>query len=688
MLENLNTQRRLNTTSFGSLAATPGLAAQPAMSMPSMQAIDPSTINNAATDSYIGQRLTSFSDIDPLLQYGVTIPTWIALNQVMEQYNKLYRGDYSASIVSKIGNAGDKISNFLFDNSIGRSISQIADKGRNFFNNKIYKNSALIRAFDATPSAPELSMVKHQMGGMKLTLPTEAMNVFEEYLKPLKSGKDFDSLGASKDEIARIEDGLSKIVGKEERNLYLQTEEFKFINKKATPQQIHAFKNMEAAKRLEYLQELKVKSLGFANMSEFHTVKAEPAKYTKKIMQVLENNMKKYSRISYSNKNFGTVLKGEIIGRKVQFSEIYNKLYAAMGGNHTTKLGRSLAKISNYVVEGATNRIAGGKVAAIIHAFFLAEILIRANRQEGAGNKFKSFMERYAELIGFFVFMGPSVKLMHKIGGMQYSGMTKEQIEVYRRAVKEFNDQVMKAEWTKDIYKAKRKELRAKFRPRTNNPFVYLARKCADVVTVGLEQVRPYTKHKVEKVDCTITKITESPVKYFKNVGKRMKDVFRNPKYWFKQAAGYPVRFILPMAIFLPFMNKYLVKGTNAIFGKPTEGALADEGKEEAEKENAHNPQQEVHYANRAANSEPIYSNGAASYSDKQAQISYRGKSTDDNNNDDKSDKPVDVEENRYIPSSTPVQLKNDNKELDAELQKILKRANYIEKVATDRLTK
>ena len=116
---------------------------------------------------------------------------------------------------------------------------------------------------------------------------------------------------------------------------------------------------------------------------------------------------------------------------------------------------------------------------------------------------------------------------------------------------------------TKAQYKQQKKILRQKFRPSTKNPFVYLARKVADVVTVGLEQVRPYTKHKVDKVDLTITKIMESPVQYFKNIPKRLKDVFHNPKYWFKQVAGYPVRMIIPMVIFLPFMNKYLVKGVN-----------------------------------------------------------------------------------------------------------------------------
>ena len=692
MVENFDIQNRYNSQRFGSATGSFGMTPQASAAMPSMQSIDAAKINQAAADNYISQRLTSFSDIDPLLQYGVTIPTWIAINQAMERYNKYCRGDYDKSIISKFGKAGDRISNLLFNNSFGRWLGRRADGSKNIFKNYIYDNSALVRAFDKTPSLPELKMVLHQMLGMPGMLTTDAVNIIEEYAKPLKCAKDFDAIGATKAEIERIEQGLSKITGKEAQELYLQTEEFKFINKGATPQQIQAFKNLDAAKRIEYLNKLKIESLGISS-AEFATIKANPHKHIDRLLEILKQNKDKYSRISYSNKNFGSVVKGELIGRKVQLSETYNKLYAAMGGNHTTKLGKTMAQLSNYIMEGASSRISGGKVAALMQAFFLAEVLIRANRQEGASNKFKSFMERFAELIGFFVFIGPSIKLMHKIGGLQYSGMTPQQIEVYRRAVKEFNENVMNCKWTKDIYKEKRKELRAKFRPKTKNPFTYLARKTGDVITVGLEQVRPYTKHKVEKVDLTITKIMESPLQYLKNVGKRLKDVFHNPKYWFKQMAGYPVRFLVPMVIILPFFNKFLVKGVNSIFGKPKEGALADEGKYEEQQEQMQqspSAQPEVHYAQQAPKVAPA--TFAANIKNNASQISYTGNpdnnqnTSNANQNANANEGSPDIPTNRYIPSSDPVVVK-ENKLLDDETEKVLRRADNIEKAAMKTLS-
>lgn len=688
MLENLDVQNRLHNPQFGAATGSFGMNSQVAAAMPSMQAIDAAKLNEAATDSYLGQRLTSFSDIDPLLQYGVTIPTWIAINQAMERYNKACRGEYGKALISKFGNFGDRLSNLLFDNPVGRALNKAANNGKGVFKNVIYDNSALLRAFDKTPSAPELALIKTQMGGIPTMLSHDSMNILEEYLKPLGAAKDFDSLGITKAEIQRIEQGAAKVIGEENKALFLQAEEFKILNRGATPQQVQGFKNLNSAQRVAKLRELKIKSLGFRDVAEFDAIKAAPEKHINRIMEILRNNSKKYARISYSNKNFGTLVKGEFIGRKIQLSETYNKLYAAMGGNHTTKLGKTFAKLSNYILEGASSRISGGKVAALMQAYFLAEVLIRANRQEGAGNKFKSFMERFAELIGFFVFIGPSVKLMHKIGGLQYSGMTPQQIEAYRNAVKEFNEHVMNCDWTKDVYKVKRKELRAKFRPHTKNPFVYLARKAGDIVTVGLEQVRPYTKHKVQKVDLTITKIMESPLQYLKNIPKRLADVMRNPKYWMKQMAGYPVRFLLPMLVFMPFMNKYLVKGVNAVFGKPKEGALADEGKEE---EIA--AQQQAQTAQQPANVAPAAAAAAIAQQPKQsAQISYTGRAENEEKQTasnrtqtvDNKEQP-DIPKNRYIPSTKAVKVSED-KATD-EVDKLLKRAEKIEKTAIETLS-
>ena len=154
MYNNFDLNKQAYNTQFGSVTGSFGMNPLPGNVNPQMQAqLDPQTLNQAAaklnetaTDSYLGQRLTSYSDIDPMLQYGVAIPTWVALNLTMDKVNKLYRGDYGKSLVGKCGNFGDKVSNILLDNPIGRILNKTANAGKFIYKKAIYNNSAVLRA--------------------------------------------------------------------------------------------------------------------------------------------------------------------------------------------------------------------------------------------------------------------------------------------------------------------------------------------------------------------------------------------------------------------------------------------------------------------------------------------------------------------------------------------------------------
>ncbi len=708
MINNFDIQNKKNMASLGTVTGSFGMNVQPGANRPDMQAqLDAAALNDAAskinetaTDSYLGQRLTSFSDIDPMLQYGVTIPTWILINQAMDQYNKKCGGLYDKSIIAKFGRFGDKVSEVLFEkNAVGRGLKKAGTGIKNFFRRNIYERSDLMKAFHTTPAEPELNLVKSQVGGMPTMMVHDLINVTDKFLEPAKCAKDLDYLGATKQEIEAVERDLAKLVKEDSKILRLQTEEFRLLSKNATPAQVNAFKNCSAAERLAKLKELKItKALNFSSVSEYELIKQAPEKYIDRILEAMSKaDEKAFARIDYSSKNIFTKLKGELIGRKVKLSEVYNKLFSSRGANHTSTLGRTGAKLSNQVLEGASSRIAGGKIAALMQAFFLAEVIIRANRQEGIDNKFKSFMERFAELIGFFVFMPPSTKLTYKLAGLKYAGMTPEQVDAWRKAVLEFNEHVINHDWTKDVYKQKYKELMTKFRPKTKNPIKWLGRKIGDFVGVGLDQVRPYSRKAVKAVDLRLTNIMQSPGKYLKDVGKRIKDVAINPKYWFKQAAGYPVRFILPMFILIPFFNKILVKGVNKIFGKPKEGALLDEGKEDKEKAkeaqatdipaeqqvpNSENPQPLGQ--NPAMAAAPV---SATQNVNQNAQKPSPFARVMNNQNVGQVPRTADntVKENRYIPSSKPVVL-DEKQDRDDAYTEAMKRSEAAQKRAEDLL--
>ncbi|MBR1424227.1 hypothetical protein IJ579_01540 [bacterium] len=604
MLNNLN--RYNNRPAFGSMTANFGMnppqantqVTNPAMGAVPMDGEYGQAIVEAASDNFIGNRIKAYDEVDRIQQFELAVPVVVAMNAAMDKYLKLYDGNYAKSLPGRIGEFGDRISEFFTENPIAKFFKPAGRKIKDLSHRYIYNNSGILRSLNETPSEPELKMVKHQMHMGKGSALSQCVETWEKFLEPLKSARDLDALGADAATITRVENLLKTASSAEQKASILLGEQFRLLNPGATATEIANFLN--DANREIILKELKAKALGLADLAELEAIKKAPQEYYSRIIECLENTNKKFfARIDWSDKNLFTKFNGFLTGRKLSFQQVKNIIISSAGKENTvqrTALGRTLTKWVNLVTEGATNRLYAGKMAAFIQAFFLAEALIMANKQETTGDKIKSAAERITELIGFFVFMPPSIKLMHKIGGLQYSGMTPDQVRIYREAVKEFNQKVMSgALKDKALYKAEREILRGKFRPKTRNPITWLGRKVGDIITVGLEQVRPYTCFTHKEV--SLSTIFSNPFSksawgsFFKAIPHRLKDFICNPKYWTKQMLGWPMRFALPMLIIMPFFNKLAVKACHAIVGKPKYSIL-DQSKFEREQEQAQNPVQ------------------------------------------------------------------------------------------------
>ena len=251
-------------------------------------------------------------------------------------------------------------------------------------------------------------------------------------------------------------------------------------------------------------------------------------------------------------------------------------------------------------MEGSTGRMFMGKLSTLMQGWFLAEALVMASRQETTGDKIRSFAERITELIGFLIFIGPSIKLMHKIGGLKNWGMSSDTVRAYEAAKLEHN--IKQAQGLFANKKASKADLKAieAMRPKAKNPISWLARKIGQIVTTGDKTTtRPFSRFKHKDVDMCITELMKNPVQYIKNIPHRLKDIACNPKYWFKRAAGWPIRFAIPMLVIIPFFNKIMVKGVHALIGKP-KYSLLDESKVEEhnqkveEQENIRKQQEET----------------------------------------------------------------------------------------------
>lgn len=575
MLEDINNKK----VPFGSNTAGFGMQSNAVpQGIPPMQGerIDPEKLKQNIQDSYVASRLGQLEDINPIQQLGVAVPVWYGLAQSMDKFAEKCRGSYADTIQYRMGAFGDRVSEGVSNSKFGKSgfanwlkntYSSTAKSVKNFLN-----KSAVFRAFDKTPSKPELPIVLGQANGMKGALLFDYPQIADNFMKPLKYAEDLDCYGATADDIKRVKNLLKGVADKGKagdaaRRIILEAEEFRLLSPDKADDVVNAFKSMESGARMAKLKDLKAQAMGFADYSTFEVIKKDIHSHLDDVIAACKKAKSGvYSKIDIHDNSTLNKVWGHLFGRKVEFSEMANKLIGSKGLDnpyHRTKLGKLLPKYANMFLEGATNRVAGGKLVAIMQAWFVAEAIIRT-AQADKGDKLRTFTERLTELIGFFIFMPAAIQLMHKLGGMQYAGMTAEAVAKYRQAVKEFNTKVASGLFAgnKSGYKAERKALADQLKGGTKNPIAKLCKKIGRTISVGLEQIRPYTKHAVEGG--------------FKG---RMKDFFRNPKYWLKQCAGYPMRVVLAMFMIMPFLNKIGIKVSHAIFGKPKHSVLED-GKE------------------------------------------------------------------------------------------------------------
>lgn len=559
-----------------------------------MQAGNPELLKENIQDTYVANRVSKTTE-DPngmLWTAGLLLPSWFAIAKGMDKYAEHCRGDYEKTIPGKIGAWGDRVSETLGKNSLMQSIGNGYKSFKNFVRTKIVDKSRLLRAFCDTPSKPELSMVRDQARGMLGFCATDWDQVVENFIRETHHVEDLSAYGAKASEIEAYKSRIAKLP-KAQQVAELQKAEFELIKKYTRGgnsfilKSIAEFSALDDASRSKLLKDAKAYEFGLKDFAEFELIKNNRPDYLHRIMESAHNANKNMYSIAYEAKpTLWGRFKRFVFGRNVYGSEFANKMASSIGNETLTPemakalkdtgldkkipksaLGKFIAKYNNIVLEGATNRVAGGKLIAIMQAWFLAEAIYKSAKAEGgAGEKARTFAERLTELVAMFACIPPAIMLMHKVGGLQYAGMTKQQVEVYRQHLKDFNEKALAGTMSKAEWKAGKKALQKELKAGVKNPFTNLFKRIGRIVSVGLEQIRPY----------------QSKASTRKTVMEKIKDMFKSPghfKFGFKQMAGYPMRIILGMMVIMPFFSKLAIKCCHAIFGKPKNSVL-DEDKE------------------------------------------------------------------------------------------------------------
>lgn len=597
MLNNNVNSQQLKQLQAQFQALTPEQQEQLRQQVAMQAGANPELLKENIQDTYVGNRVANTTEDPKGMAWtaALTIPAWYAIAKGMDKYAEHCRGDYEKTIPGKIGAWGDKVADKFGKNSFMQSIGKGYHSFKNFVRTKIVDRFATLRAFADTPSQPELPMVRDQARGMLGFCATDWDQVVENFVRETNHAEDLKAYGATADEIKNYKNAIEKLP-KAKQFEELQKAEFELLKKNSRggnsflTKSLNEFSALGLEERQNVLKDAKAYEFGLKDFAEFEFIKENRTDNLHRILESTHNANKKMYSVAYEAKPslYGR-LKRFLFGREVYGSEFANKMASSIGNETLTPemakalkdtgldkkipksaLGKFLAKYNNIVLEGATNRVAGGKLIAIMQAWFLAEAIYKSAKAEGGlGEKGRTFAERLTELISMFACIPPALMLMHKVGGLQYAGMTKRQVADYRRDLKDFNKRAMSGTMSATDYKLRKLDLNKQLDAGVTNPITKLLKRVGRIVTVGLEQIRPLDTKPVVR----------------NSYWDKVKDLFRHPKYGFKQMAGYPMRIILGMMVIMPFVSKLAVKGCHAIFGKPKHSVL-DEGKE-PEQENA-----------------------------------------------------------------------------------------------------
>lgn len=517
-------------------------------------------------ETQLGNRVKNSSD---MTQSPYTLPvavgTWYALAQGMDKFSKKCNGTYDESILGKITGKADKLSNKFSNSKLAKSafgqwigntydsISKYLDKVSSNPKNRI------MYALKNHKTAPECKLVKTPAAGLAGFLEADTRQVFDEFLKPAQYGEQLKQYGKSQAEVKAFLDSV-KGLSKQDKLLKLQEEELKYFGAKAAD--IAGKSQDELAKMLK---ELKItKGLGFDSVQHYEKLMQED--YALKHMDEILKALKKGDqnlKISIWKKDgtFGKIF-GHLLGRDVGISELANKFELTLKTGAKTKFGKFVGKAFGYLTEGCTNRFAGGKLAVLMQAFIFADMLIHTF-QAPKGEKGKTLAERFVNDFTYFLALPAGIWAMHKAGGLKYLGMSKDQVKAYEKSLKLFKEGAANKLYTKKGFKLRSKVLNRQLNAGVKNPFIKLLKKAANVLTVGLNQKPVYLSKDAKNLN-----------------------LLRKIGYWSKNAAGYGIRFAIPMMLISPLLAKWTTKATHAVFGRPTKSVL-DEDQEDTQTEAA-----------------------------------------------------------------------------------------------------
>lgn len=476
--------------------------------------------------------------ISPWVEHPVLMGgTCVGLAYGVDKFSKACGGEYQTSLVGKAANLGDKIQESRFIQSDGfQKIYKGLKNGKDGLKNFLFKNS-VIRAIFTTPSKPEWSAPLDEM-------ITQEQRVAREFLEITDGLKLEDLLGITNSTSGSKPEGGFKL-----KNLGLTKEERAFA-KTFADEGVAA--NNILLKRLGRTDAEISQILKSGTMGVKQEILKELGLTVGDLQAIREDSTGKLvSKVKEAaNKGKGKVWigKGEWnlgelspFRRNIGCDEIFNRLHS-MNGGAKTATGRAFSTFLQKVHRGFT--FGGGKlgVLAFVSPMIVETILDtkKADKDQKIGTAAHGLIQSVA-----WVFTFPlALKIMHAFGGVQYAGMTKDDVEAVRNCKKTFNNTNFENEAAYKTALKKAKEfVKSKEHFEGQSLFTKTVRRLGKFMTLDLERFLSYRN------------------------GSFTGNTLRKTSGFFKNVVGVPMRLIIWGALTMGVLDGLINKGTKLAFG-------------------------------------------------------------------------------------------------------------------------
>lgn len=473
---------------------------------------------------------------DPKVMLGA-LCFWPALMNIVRPINKAISGEYSKSLLGRIGNFGDRIFEKLH-------LGKIFNPERAARLSERLNNNGLTKYFTKGYAAkPSISLVRSI--GTQSELAGDAVSVLREI--------------AEKNPSIRLQDFFNPEML---RNLGILKPEGAAEAVKT------AAKGINIA---DYSDDLAV---GLHKMAEHCKAHGIQESFTTGKL------LKRHISLTELRNKLISIAPNQA---KKTFEEAGIKEIRTMMAK--TPLGKGMAKGSLRTLEGLTNGMAGGPLGTIFQAFCFAQAFKEAH-EAPKGEKFSTFMHVVVNDLGSYLLMTSSKDLVYRVAGNKYRGMTKEGISAFREFLTNANAANLTGQAYK-IAKAQRKLFLKGVSPDAVKAF-------GEAVTKNPGTMKSAMKNAMK--NAPKLKLWERPLKAIgKFLGMGLDSVKGGPLKnvpKLKGIAGGAMRFGLVMMVVAPILLKPITKVCHMIFGTP-KTYLAKEKGDKGKKNVQEQPQRE-----------------------------------------------------------------------------------------------